>query len=457
MNNNSVFPAPKGPTWRSVIATSLVLAALVCFSSCARGEDDPKDSAETTPTAAENVTTPAGTTTAADTTTAAPTALRLVADGKTDYVIIRPENAGEYNVKAATTLRQAISAATGVDIRISTDWHRRDEQVDQTLPEIILGQCDRDASAGLADSLDERSFIIKVEGNKLMICGKTEKLTMQAVDYFISTYLTGENVSDSTITLPLTLKDIQTNVKFDMTQLINSTDSYTTVQEKLFDIKNVDNYKIMQGGCTDGKYLYMAMENQTFASDNHHSYIYKYDLETMKQVARSEALQLDHSNDICYNPDTGMLVVVHNAPRRTKISFVDPETLSVTGTKNLSYEIFSIAYNGTRQQYVIGLSHGQNFMILDKDFNRVKMCTVQSTGYTTQGMECDDDFIYFIQYNKNVIVVYDWSGKRVNIIDVSLNSGEPENICLVNDVFYVGCNNAKWTGGAVYKMQIIKK
>ena len=430
-----------------ILAAGMLATTLV---SCARSEDEPKDT--TTPLAAESTLE----TTTGTPETEAPTTLDIVANGKTDFVILRPDKAGELVVSAAVKMRQAISARTGVDVGIVTDWIRRGETADQTKAEIIIGACARDVTSGLADELEDRSFVITVEGNKLVICGKTEKLTLQGVEYFIEHYLTDDYATSSSLSLPLTLTDTQTNVKFDMTQLINPTDSYTTTQTKLFDIANVDGYKIMQGGCTDGKYLYMAMENQSFASDNHHSYIYKYDLATMKEVARSEALQLDHSNDICYNPDTGLLVVVHNAPKRNKISFVDPETLTVTDTKIIGFEIFSISYCQERRQYVIGLSHGQNFAILDTEFKRVKLCTVSSTGYTTQGMECDNDFIYFIQYNKNVVVIYDWNGKRITIVDVTIPSGEPENICLVDDVFYVGCNNAKWTGGVVYEMRIAK-
>lgn len=430
-----------------ILAAGMLVATL---ASCARGEHEPKD---TTPEAATDST--LNTTTDAP-ATQAPTTLDIVTNSATDFIILRSENAGEHIVSAAVKMRQAISDKTGVNISIVTDWVRRGEIADQTKPEIIIGSCERDVSSSIADTLEDRSFIIKVEGNKLVICGKTDKLTLQGVEYFIEHYMTDEYASASSLSLPRSLVDTQTNVKFDMTQLINSTDSYSTTQTKMFDIPNVDGYRIMQGGCTDGKYLYMAMENQSFAGDNHHSYIYKYDIATMKEVARSEALQLDHSNDICYNPNTGMLIVVHNAPRRNKLSFVDPETLTITGSKLIDFEIFSLAYCQERQQYVIGISFGQNFAILDKDFNRVKLYQVNSTGYTTQGVECDNDFIYFIQYNKNVIVIYDWSGKRVTIVDVSLTNCEPENICLVDDVFYVGCNNAKWTGGLVYEMRIVK-
>ena len=429
------------------------LALTMLLASCAN--ENPHDS-NTTPIAG---TSPAADTTpaATDTVTDAPTVLSVVADSATEFTILRPEKAGSNVISAAVNLRKAIEERTGATLNIVTDWVRPGTEADQSKPEIIIGACERDVSVGLYDSLEPRSFIIQVSGNKLIICGQTEKLTLQAVDYFIENYVNSSFATATSLSLPLDLNDHRDNVKFDMTQLINKNDSYTTTYEKLFDINNVDGYKIMQGGCTDGRYLYMAMENQTFPEGSHHSYIYKYDIATMKQVARSEALPLDHSNDICYNPDTGLLVVVHNAPNRNKISFVDPDTLTVTETRIIGFEIFAISYCQERQQYVIGLSHGQNFAILDTDFKRVFLCTVNSTGYTTQGMECDNDFIYFVQYNQNVIMIYDWEGNLVKRVDMTLTGVEPENICLVDDTFYIGCNNSKWTGGIVYSLKIVKQ
>ena len=199
------------------------------------------------------------------------------------------------------------------------------------------------------------------------------------------------------------------------------------------------------------------MNNQSFPEGSHMSYIYKYDVNTWELVARSEALPLDHSNDICYNPDTHELIVVHNAPNRNTISIIDPDTLTVKEKVKIKYQIFSMAYNQSRQQYVIGLSGGQNFALLDTDFKAVKTYSVNSTGYTTQGVECDNDFIYFVQYNQNVIMIYDWAGKLVTRVDMTLVGLEPENICLIEGEFIIGCNNANWTGGEVYSLEIIKK
>ncbi len=439
------------------IFTLLAISTLLLLSSCANPQDT-GTSQDTQPSAPDIQTTTPAQTTTADPGPDYSDKLVIVLDGETKYSIIRSDRAQERVVKAGSALHTGIREATGITLTLNTDWARDTSTIDQSAPEIIIGETNRIASMGVADTLQPRTFMIKAVGDQIIITGTSDKLTARAVDYFVSEYINDpEYLQNGNLILPRDFCDIQGPFDFEMTDLINSVDEYTTTYKKLFAIKNVDGYRIMQGGCTDGKYCYFAMENQTFPEGSHRSYIYKYDVTTWELVARSEDLPLDHSNDICYNPDKHELIVVHNAPNRNIISILDPDTLTVKEKVKIKYQIFSMAYNQSRQQYVIGLSGGQNFALLDTEFKAVKTYTVNSTGYTTQGVECDNDFIYFVQYNQNVIMIYDWNGKLVTRVDMTLLGVEPENISLIEGEFIIGCNDAKWSGGEVYQLEIIKK
>lgn len=439
------------------IFTLLAISTLLLLSSCANPQDT-GTSQDTQPSAPDIQTTTPAQTTTADPGPDYSDKLVIVLDGETKYSIIRSDRAQERVVKAGSALHTGIREATGITLTLNTDWARDTSTIDQSAPEIIIGETNRIASMGVADTLQPRTFMIKAIGDQIIITGTSDKLTARAVDYFVSEYINNpEYLQNGNLILPRDFCDIQGPFDFEMTDLINSVDEYTTTYKKLFAIKNVDGYRIMQGGCTDGKYCYFAMENQTFPEGSHRSYIYKYDVTTWELVARSEDLPLDHSNDICYNPDKHELIVVHNAPNRNIISILDPDTLTVKEKVKIKYQIFSMAYNQSRQQYVIGLSGGQNFALLDTEFKAVKTYTVNSTGYTTQGVECDNDFIYFVQYNQNVIMIYDWNGKLVTRVDMTLLGVEPENISLIEGEFIIGCNDAKWSGGEVYQLEIIKK
>ena len=164
---------------------------------------------------------------------------------------------------------------------------------------------------------------------------------------------------------------------------------------------------------------------------------------------------LNHANDITYNSKLDLLVVAHNNPNRTHISFVNPETLEITETKVIEYKIYCIDYNAKTDTYVIGLSGGQTFRIVDADFKAVSdvfQPTEQTSGYTTQGCACDENYIYFVLYNKNVITVYNWRGEFVTLVTLNIGSIEPENISVAGDALYVGCAS---NGCRVFELTLI--
>jgi len=169
----------------------------------------------------------------------------------------------------------------------------------------------------------------------------------------------------------------------------------------------------------------------------------KYDLDQGTIVKTSEVLDLHHTNDITYNSRMGKLVVCHNAPDRTKVSYVNPDTLVIDQTFSIKDSIFSITYNAMTNRYVIGIAGGQTFKIVDENFNTVSSVfqpTDRTTGFTTQGNGSDDSYIYFVLWKRNVVAVYDWNGRFVTLVNLDLgDSIEPESVSIVNDKIYISC------------------
>ncbi|MBO4870304.1 MAG: hypothetical protein J5585_11410 [Clostridia bacterium] len=196
-------------------------------------------------------------------------------------------------------------------------------------------------------------------------------------------------------------------------------------------------YRQLQGGCTDGEYMYFAM-NDTKSEDSR-SIIYKIPLGKKKPTAKSEPLPTDHSNDMTYDSKNGRLVVCHNAPNKKMLSFVDPETLTVTGTHELGFKAYCIQYVPEKEQYVVGVAGTMDVAILDEDFNELRRMSGEKTGYTKQGCDADENYIYFIQYEKNCVVIHDWDYNRIAVIDVPVSGCEPENMFHVGNDFYIGC------------------
>ncbi|MBE6754945.1 MAG: hypothetical protein E7555_00575 [Ruminococcaceae bacterium] len=204
---------------------------------------------------------------------------------------------------------------------------------------------------------------------------------------------------------------------------------------------------ILQGGCTDGKYAYFCSHNGYADVCS----ISKYEIDTWKEVARSNVVDVDHGNDITYNKDKRCLVVCHNAPNRTLVSYVDKDTLEIIETIEIPLEIYSITYNAKTNKYAVGISYTFDFAILDKNFKVIETIKgVKPKSTTRQGMDSDDKYLYFLLSFPNAISVYDWDGNHYGVFELNDEAAkyESENIFLLNDDLYIGYN---YSFGKVYK------
>ena len=107
----------------------------------------------------------------------------IVKDGKTDYRIVRRDAAtgNDAGRMSAIKLKQAIKAATGCDIELTTDW-TPDE--DGKAYEILVGKVDRPAHEQIPKDLAKDEFVILFVENKILIDGGSESAITNGVDYF---------------------------------------------------------------------------------------------------------------------------------------------------------------------------------------------------------------------------------------------------------------------------------
>ena len=220
---------------------------------------------------------------------------------------------------------------------------------------------------------------------------------------------------------------------------INATDAFALNVKRLAELRAPEEYKdyyVQQGCCTDGVYAYCVVENQVIGR----CAIWKMNLADGTMVKSRYGVKIDHGNDITYNPALNQLIAVHNKPNYTFISFIDPDTLEVQHTRELPYKIFSISYEPTRNQYVIGISGTYHFAVLDSDFNTLAYYEGVNTGFTKQNVDSDENYIYFSQWKGgtkgNVIMVYDWEGNYVNQIRVK-SYVEIESVFHAGDDWYI--------------------
>ena len=240
-------------------------------------------------------------------------------------------------------------------------------------------------------------------------------------------------------------------------EVLRSADTLTSVCKKVVTIPAPDEKCITpQGGYFDGKYYYQLFLEQDSASNeqNNVDRIVKVDAKSGKVVKISGPLPLNHGNDITYHPGLQRLLVVHNNPNRTLVSSVDPETLELDTTYTMPCMIYCMDYSPAHDRFVAGNSGGQNFCYLTSEFQYAdarldRHATKRTAGYTTQGCACDENFVYFVLYNENVITVYDWDSHLVTVIELTVGDIEPENISVVDGEIYVTCVQ---DGATVYRV-----
>jgi len=212
----------------------------------------------------------------------------------------------------------------------------------------------------------------------------------------------------------------------------------------------------MQGGGTDGTYGYYAI-NSGGDSRESATLIYKVDLAAWQIVKISQPLYMSHANDIAYDPKHHRLIVSWCDIEPDKVAVVDPDTLVLLETKQIPQRHFSIAYCAERGRYVAGKSRTYDLALLDDDFQPVALLPGVE-GYIKQGLECDEDYIYFFQTgtDANWIFIFNWNGSLIRKISVPM-VGESENLFIRGDKLICAFNDREHNELAIYEAALSEK
>jgi len=434
---------------------SVLLALITLLASCGVPVNQIEESTSATSDSSESATTEWITETTEKPVSC--TTLDIVKNGKTTFKVIRGDAASDEIGVSAIHLRKAINDITASNVGILSDWVKDESTLDPNATEILVGQTNRQASKDFQATLTGYSFGIKITENQVIIAATHEDFIPLAVDYFMERYLVnGEHVtiSEGTFSISSAASVICIGVPADMTN-IKLESNYATISEKVAQVPKIGNFKIMQGGCVTEDYAYMAMINTAdYDTEAAGCYIYKYDVKTWKLVKRSKVLMLDHANDITYNPANNMLYVAHCYVDSKKISLIDADTLELkTSIWSDSVGLYAFDYNEENNIFVGGNSKSST-MIFKNQLNGSKLITsgkIQgiTTKMTTQGICSDANYVYHVMFTTskspdepyNAIFIYDLDAKKLaHNVRLSISGQEPENISIVNDEFYIGCN-----------------
>lgn len=429
-----------------ILAICLVISSLVCMLPACKGGNENEQ------------TTPEVTTATPETTETAPDNAILLFDGeKFLYNVVRPEFADSRIVASAVKLKMKFSTLAGdADVKLVDDFLKKGEEEPKC--EIIVGDADRKIIKDLTDKMTvKENFEISVDANGIAICGSTNVYTEKGVDYFCDVFLP-ENIVKVGDKMYIKCgsysseKEMPTFGRY-VEFCLEEKKEISFTSELYLTMPPVNTHTILQGGCVDkeGKYAYFLFQK------NNKSSIAKYDFEKKELVDSKHEILTDHSNDACYNPKLNAVIVVHNAPNYKLISMFDADTLERIGApKTFSKNIYSIAYNEATDRYIVGLSGDYNFAILDSNFKIIEEINGVSTGYTRQGVDADDEYIYFVQSTGSTqyIVIYKWNGDHVATLPLNGINEEVEHAFHIGNQLYISCYPGSNKGGINYKINI---
>ncbi len=106
-----------------------------------------------------------------------------------DYSVIRPDKCSETVLDNVSLMYMKLIELSGKDNLLDTDYLPNGEEADSNAKEILVGHTNRPETEQVLSQLEANEFAVAVVGNKVVITGIVEMLTVHAVNYFIETYL----------------------------------------------------------------------------------------------------------------------------------------------------------------------------------------------------------------------------------------------------------------------------
>ncbi len=149
----------------------LLLALVCCFAGLTSCKTQPKDPENT-----------AG----ADETAEPAIPLSVIADGKTEYIIIYPDGVDPSVEAAAKKLRDELKLKLGVTLKVRSDYINPSMGYVESDREILIGDTNRAASSAVRGGLRRDEYAIRCQKQQLVIAGGSDGKTVEAVDRFIA-------------------------------------------------------------------------------------------------------------------------------------------------------------------------------------------------------------------------------------------------------------------------------
>ena len=424
---------------RIVISIVLALCILVlCFTSCSMPLEDGTDVSD------EN--------------------MLLLYDGeKYNLEMVLPEGSESTITSPFFALSAKIQelVSSKKPISYKDDYVKNKQEVDNAKNEILVGETNRPATQSLLKDIHMKMcYKVEVDTDGITIVGNSSSLTAKAINYFMNEYLS-ENLVKIDNVYYIRCGEYTSEEDEEASFIAHAVLSYKSGVDFKYKIENymnvvpVGDHWGQQGGCIDkeGNYAYFS-----FIDLDDNASLVKYDMRTKQVVLTKKNVQTNHSNDIAYNSNNNTIVVSHCTVSPTYVSIFDADTLELIEHKDIGISQSAISYNAKRNSYVVKGSG--RIRVLDENFKEIFSFAHEPSKYTSQGMHCDDDYIYCIrssgaEVSGNVIYIYDWEGNFIFMMKIPERTSETESIFHYGKDLYFTCYRGNRSGASLCKLSLV--
>lgn len=368
--------------------------------------------------------------------------VNLVRNGKTKFSIVHDQ---QTSASVCESLAEALLDLTGAKASIHTDVSRTGKY------EILVGQTGRDETKDALDKIGDNGYAILVNGRKVVVAGSNVVWTSLALKEFETNVLKNKlYCKDGSLTIP---GDFSLVKSYDDPQLIarlvEKGIEFSINPTLVLDCPGEDGICVAQGAASDGRNFYFLNRS----AEDGQSVVYKYDMESLQMVAKSAVFDAGHANDATFDFGKNRFIAAHGHSEGKILTPLDPETLEVMDNIDIPVGSGAITYNKSKARFAISQG-GKTLYVADNDFNVLSSYTrSDDTGYTAQGMGCDDYYVYFPMSGSedNILVTYDWTGNFVTIIKVPL-ALESESMFYSAGSYYVNFYPGSRKGASLYRV-----
>ena len=223
--------------------------------------------------------------------------------------------------------------------------------------------------------------------------------------------------------------------------------------------KDLDKFKVNQGICCDGEYIYSVFERKK----PHGCKIRKFTFEN-ETIKVSDVLDIGHGNDITckganlYITHSAGGAVVHTVNKNTLKKGKDIKvSIPKKVNKKPSFNGIAAIPNG----FALKLMGGQIIIIVDNKFKYVRHFKLKKKILVSpQGMEYHDKKLYRVysdfQASNNKVAVFDMKGNLLKTYKIKVK-GEAEGIFFYQKKFYMSIyRKFKVNGKMQYKSRLYK-